>query len=186
MGASQSLTCTHGCTHDAPICTHGAHRINSFVLRNEKYTGDCLFQKTYSDFRFQRHKNRGNCDQFFMADHHEAIISHEVFETAAQIIQQRAMEKNIHKGETKYQNRYPFTQKIVCGECSAGFKRKVCYAGKLKYAVWACKGHLKDVKGCPVKAIREDQLQSTFTTMLNKLIFARVEILAALLDAVRN
>ena len=156
------------------------------ILENEKYTGDCLFQKTFTDFRFQRHKNRNDRDQFFLADHHEAIISHEDFEAAAKLIGQRAMEKNIKKGDARYQNRYPFTQKIFCGECASGFKRKVCYTGKLKYAVWACKGHLHDVKSCSVKAVREDQLQNAFTTMLNKLIFARVEILAALLDAVQG
>ena len=37
-----------------------------------------------------------------------------------------------------------------------------------------------------MKAVREDGLQSAFTTMLNKLIFAKVEILAALLDDVRG
>ena len=45
------------------------------MLTNEKYIGDCLFQKTYSDFRFRRHYNHGERDQFYMEDHHEAIIS---------------------------------------------------------------------------------------------------------------
>ena len=33
MGASQNLICTHGCTHDAPICTH----FRSWVHKLEKW-----------------------------------------------------------------------------------------------------------------------------------------------------
>lgn len=29
------------------------------IIRNEKYTGDTLFQKTYTDDNFNRHKNIG-------------------------------------------------------------------------------------------------------------------------------
>ena len=64
------------------------------ILTNEKYTGDCLFQKTYSDFRFKRHVNRGERDQFYMEDHHEALVSREEFEAAGALLQQRAQEKN--------------------------------------------------------------------------------------------
>ena len=57
------------------------------MLTNEKYIGDCLFQKTYSDFRFKRHTNNGERDQFYMEDHHEAIISREDFEAVGALIQ---------------------------------------------------------------------------------------------------
>lgn len=45
------------------------------IIRNEKYTGDCIFQKTYTDSDFNRHKNDGHLDQYYVPDHHEAIIS---------------------------------------------------------------------------------------------------------------
>ena len=34
------------------------------MLSNEKYVGDCLFQKTYSDSRFVRHNNHGEQTQY--------------------------------------------------------------------------------------------------------------------------
>lgn len=67
------------------------------IIRNEKYTGDCIFQKTYTDSNFNRHKNDGHLDQYYVPDHHEAIISHEDFEAAAALIEQRASEKGIKK-----------------------------------------------------------------------------------------
>ena len=47
------------------------------IIGNEKYTGDVLFQKTYTDSSFNRHQNRGELDQYLMQDHHEAIIHEE-------------------------------------------------------------------------------------------------------------
>lgn len=63
------------------------------ILTNEKYTGDVLFQKTFTDGSFNRHINHGEKNQFYARDHHEAIISREYFEQAAALLQQRAKEK---------------------------------------------------------------------------------------------
>jgi site-specific DNA recombinase len=43
------------------------------ILSNEKYTGDVLLQKTYTDENFKRHYNRGEKDQYMIKDHHEAL-----------------------------------------------------------------------------------------------------------------
>jgi hypothetical protein len=156
------------------------------MLTNEKYIGDCLFQKTYSDFRFKRHTNNGERDQFYMEDHHEAIISREDFEAANQMLLQHAKEKNVVKGDAKYQNRYPFTQKIVCGECGSPFKRRINSAGALKYPAWVCREHVDHKENCSMKFVRESVLEDAFATMMNKLIFGRKEILQDLLDAIRG
>ncbi|MDW0118580.1 recombinase family protein [Sporosarcina thermotolerans] len=53
------------------------------ILGNEKYIGDVLLQKTYTDGNFTRRTNKGEKDQFFIENHHEAIISHENFEVVS-------------------------------------------------------------------------------------------------------
>ena len=40
------------------------------ILNNEKYTGDVIFQKTYSDSSFNRHINYGERDRFLCENHH--------------------------------------------------------------------------------------------------------------------
>ncbi len=82
------------------------------ILKNERYTGNALFQKTYTDDQFRRHANHGECGQYFAAGCHQAIISQEIFDTAAKIIQQRADEKNITGGDKKYQKRYAFQERF--------------------------------------------------------------------------
>lgn len=156
------------------------------ILKNEKYVGDCLFQKTYSDFRFKKKVNHGERDQFYMEDHHEPIVSREDFEAANQMLLQHAKEKNVAKGDAKYQNRYPFTQKIVCGECGSPFKRRINSTGTIKYPAWVCREHVDHKENCSMKFVRESVLEDAFATMMNKLIFGRKEILQDLLDAIRS
>ena len=50
---------------------------------------------------------------------------HEDFEAAAALIEQRASEKGIKKGNAKYQQRYAFSSKIICGECGNTFRRRI-------------------------------------------------------------
>ena len=156
------------------------------ILRNEKYVGDCMFQKTYSDFRFKRHTNRGERDQFYMEDHHEPIVSREDFEAADQMLRQHAKEKNVTKGDGKYSSRYPFTGKIVCGECGAPFKRRINSTGTIKYPAWVCREHIEHKENCSMKYVRETTIENAFTTMLNKLTFGREEILQGLFEAIRS
>ena len=67
------------------------------ILANEKYTGDVIFQKAYTDETFNRHTNYGEVDQYMAPDHHEAIISHSDFDAANALVNQRTAEKGIDK-----------------------------------------------------------------------------------------
>lgn len=50
------------------------------ILCNEKYYGAAAFQKTYTDENFHRKRNYGEVDSFFDPEHHEPIISKDVFD----------------------------------------------------------------------------------------------------------
>lgn len=152
------------------------------MIRNEKYTGDCIFQKSYSDERFTRHRNNGERDQYYVADHHEAIISHEDFDAANAILDRNGAEKGIYTDSRKYQNRYCFSGKIICGNCGAVWKRRKISG----YFGYACTTHLADKDTCGMKSIREDSVMAAFTTMMNKLIYARGKVLLPYSDSLRN
>lgn len=124
------------------------------MIRNEKYTGDVIFQKSYSDERFTRHRNNGERDQYFVADHHEAIISHEDYDAANAILDRNGAEKGVHADSRKYQNRYCFSGRIICGNCGAVWKcRKIS-----GYFCYACTTHPADKDACGMKSIREDSV----------------------------
>lgn len=156
------------------------------MISNEKYTGDVIFQKTYTDSQFNRHVNYGQKDQYAMSDHHEAIISREVFEATNALIAQRGREKGIIKGSEKYQSRYCFSGKIVCGECGDTFKRRIHSTTTHKYAAWCCNTHIEDKSRCSMKYIRDDVVKAAFVTMINKLIFAHSMILKPYVETLQN
>lgn len=148
------------------------------LIANEKYVGDALFQKTYTDSSFTRHRNHGVCNQYLITEHHEPIVSHEVFDRANEIIKLRRKGKCDTK---KYQNRYGFSGKIICGECGSVFKRRIHYTVSDSYTAWCCKKHLQNITACSMKYVADDSLKSAFLIMINKLIFARKYVLTPLL-----
>lgn len=155
------------------------------IVSNEKYTGDAIFQKTYTDDCFNRHNNNGEEEQYLVKNHHEPIISHKDFEAAQDIIEQRGKEKGLEKQNKKYQNRYPFSGKIICGNCGGKFKRRIHSTGRHKIA-WCCSTHISDIKECSMKYIPESDFEFAFVTMMNKLIFAHPTVLRPLLISLRG
>lgn len=156
------------------------------ILANEKYTGDCIFQKTYTDSNFNRHRNDGQLDQYYVADHHEAIISHEDFDAAAALIEQRANEKGIKRGSNKYQQRYAFSGKIICNECGDTFRRRIHTSTYVKYPAWVCNTHLTDTSKCSMLYLRDDDIKLAFATMINKLIYCHKLVLKPYLESLQE
>lgn len=155
------------------------------ILTNEKYTGDVLLQKTYTDSHFNRHTNYGEKNMYLVENHHEAIISHEDFEAVDVVLNQRAKEKGIEKRNSKYQNRYSFSGKIICSECGSTFKRRIHSSGR-KYVAWCCSKHIGNITECSMQFIRDEDIKTAFVTMMNKLIYGQKFILRPLLNGLRN
>lgn len=143
------------------------------ILKNEKYTGDCLFQKYYNDSSYRKRKNTGDRDSYLVENHHEAIISREDFKRAAEITE---MTRRIHGGRDDqdcYRASYPFSGKIVCGECGSQYKRTLYnYNMRNPYVAWVCPRHARNSGACSATAIRNDAVEAAFCTMVNKLIWS--------------
>lgn len=156
------------------------------IIRNEKFTGDVIFQKTYTDSRFTRHTNYGECDRYLCEGHHEAIVSREIFEKANEVLNQRGKEKGNGENTQRYQNRYGFSGRIKCGECGSVFKRRIHYKPSGNYIAWCCTHHIEDKTACSMKYITDDGIKAAFLTMMNKLIFAHQIVLKPLLHSLQG
>ena len=144
------------------------------MLSNEKYVGDCLFQKTYSDSRFVRHNNHGEQTQYMVKDHHEAIISREDFEAAHAFIHQRATEKGVVKGSDKYQNRYTFSGKIICADCGDIFGAKTWHStDRYRRVIWQCNGKFKGERKCETPHLTEERLKELYLAALGEYLSDR-------------
>ena len=108
------------------------------IIRNEKYCGDLVQKKTYTpDFlSHQKKYNQGQEEFVIIKNHHEPIISRELFEKANYILDEKSLSK---KGRAKYSSRYPFSGKIKCGRCGASYvaRYKTRKDGS-RYRTWRC------------------------------------------------
>lgn len=157
------------------------HVING-MIKNEKYTGDVILQKTFTDDSFTRHVNRGEKNQYLVTDHHEAIVTHEVFDAANAIIEANGREKGIQKGEPKYLNRYAFSGKVICSECGGKFKR----VKLARYFGYSCNTHVKNKNACSMRTVPEEPIKGAFVTMMNKLTFGRNKVLVPLSEMLKT
>jgi|LSQX01.2.fsa_nt_gb site-specific DNA recombinase len=128
------------------------------ILRNEKLVGDLLLQKTWvtDHLTKRKRKNHGELPQYYVAGHHEAIISRATFEAVQDEIARRAaLAAGGKKPETS-----AFTGMILCSRCGANFRRKINAAGtKYARATWACATYTNRGKAfCPAKRVPEDIL----------------------------
>ena len=142
------------------------------ILINEKYVGDMIMQKTYTTdtIPFMRKKNNGQKQQYFIQDNHEPIITREQAERVKEIIHRRKREKKMLCDTQKYNNRYPFSSKIICGECGTIFKRQTIFKGKpYQTDQWCCQKHIRNKAECSMTAIKETYIKKAFIKMYNKL-----------------
>lgn len=107
------------------------------ILKNEKYCGDLKQKKTITPdyLTHQKKYNRGEEEFIFLRNHHEPIVSRELWEKAQEEMARRNNGRN-HSGPGC---RFPLSGKIKCGECGQSF---VSRSRKRKngtiYKVWRC------------------------------------------------
>jgi len=147
----------------------------SKLLRNEKYQGDMVLQKTFTLDHLSKKKifNKGQMPQFFVQDSHEPIVSREAFDKVQAEIKRRAEHFNAKPEPPKT---YPFTGMIRCGICGANYRRKITAAGsKYEKPVWICGTFNTYGKAeCNSQQIPEAILEAKVAEMLGRDAFDEV------------
>lgn len=143
----------------------------SYMLSNERYAGDCKYQKTYRDavVPFKQSKNRGQEDVFYASDTHTPIIDRKSFDAVQALLRDRKERFS----RTEQQNIYPLTSRIRCSECGSFYRRKV-RNGAIK---WVCAKHNADTHFCPSGYYSEERIYDGLIAMMNKLRFGEEHIL---------
>ena len=131
-----------------------------YILTNEKYIGDSLWQKNYNtSMPYRKVRNKGALEKYYINNTHEAIITKEEFEKVQERIEQRK-----HPNMNLINN-YPLSKKIYCGKCGSLFKRRF----KNEKSYWICREHYYNAENCQIKQIPEQVFYTAFTAMYNKL-----------------
>ena len=138
------------------------------MLRNEKYAGILLLQKTFSENHLSKKKciNQGELPMYHIKNGHEAIIDKERFACVQAEILRRAMSQ---RPPRKTAETYPFTGKVVCLQCGKKYRRKVVHSGApYEKPVWICSTFNKKGKtACNSQQIPEDILTTETLKVLD-------------------
>jgi DNA invertase Pin-like site-specific DNA recombinase len=161
------------------------------ILTNEKYCGDLVQQKTFTEnhLTHRKKKNKGELPMYRVQNNHEAIISREDFELVQRLMAERAAKYgNLPGDRDKYLNRYAFSGKLVCDHCGANFIRRTWNSkGQSKQIVWQCGTYIKEGKSaCSMKAVDDITLKAVFVRAFNKLYKNKDTVLKRFLDNVEK
>lgn len=146
------------------------------ILRNEKYVGDALLQKTYTVdcITHKKAKNNGERAKYLVTDAHEAIIDRDTYNLVQQELAKRSSKrKKSDKAITeqgKYSSKYALTEIMICAECGAAYRRQVWNIHGRKCPVWRCISRIDNGKRYCKKSpsIHEDKLHKAILTAINE------------------
>lgn len=143
------------------------------ILKNEKYKGDALLQKSFTkDFlTHKRVDNKGEVPQYYVEGHHEGIVTADQFEQVqAELYRRQNMDR--------YSGVGCFSSIIKCGECGSWYGAKVWHSNdKYRRVIYRC--NKKYGKGCKCKTphITEDEIKEMFIKAANELFSEKAEII---------
>ena len=142
------------------------------ILRNEKYIGDALLQKTYTtDFLSKtRVKNNGIVPQYYIEGDHEPIIPKELFLMVQEEIARRATLQDWFGRKTGFSANHAFSQIVFCANCGEQFRRIHWNNRGKKSIVWRCITRLKEKDKCRARTVNEETLKAAFLNALNEMI----------------
>ncbi len=140
------------------------------ILRCEKYIGDLLLGKFYSTDPVTKkaRKNRGERDQYYIHDHHPAIIDKETWNKVGDEMNRRLL-PHLKNDITEYQKKYAFSSKFVCGYCGKTMKR--FFQDTCRNAKYYCSTSLDGYASlCPNSKMMDEEItKKAFMQMAIKL-----------------
>lgn len=144
------------------------------ILTNEKYKGDALLQKEFTDdfISKKRRKNNGEIPQYYVEGHHDAIISPELFE----LVQAEMYKRKEMSG--RYSGVGIFASKIKCGQCGSWYGSKVWHSNdKYRKVIYRCNYKFDKNKKCSTPHFTEEAIKDMFIKVVNEAISEREELI---------
>ena len=148
------------------------------MLRNEKYMGDALLQKTYTvDFMTKKKViNKGIVPQYYVEDDHEPIIPKELFyRVQEELARHASMNKSAvtrkKNQKSKFSSEYALTGLLLCGDCGQEYRRVTWSRNGKKKIVWRCSNRLTNgTKNCKKsESLEEGALNRAVMEAINRI-----------------
>lgn len=161
------------------------------ILKNEKYIGDALLQKTITiDFINRvRIKNDGTEPQYYVKDDHAPIIPRDIFVNVQEEMIRRANLVSGENGKKKrvYSGKYALSGLCICSKCK-DFYRRITWTNRgVHSVVWRCCTRLDHgPKACDASTVRETELQDVAVKAINMILKTPDDILDKLMKNIKH
>ncbi len=138
------------------------------ILKNEKYAGDVLLQKTVTiDYLTHKSvKNNGHAPMYYIKNNHPPIIKRELFENVQHMIKTRHKDNT----NTRYSRKYPLSGIVHCASCMRVLNRNhYRLSGNNKKIVLTCKNNYTNKKYCNMQPVDNEALEILCNQVLRDL-----------------
>lgn len=160
------------------------------ILRNEKYIGDALLQKTYTVdvLTKKRVKNNGIVPQYYVSNCHEPIIPRELY---MQVQEEMVRRANLHSGAKRkkrvYSSKYALSSIVYCSKCGDIYRR-IAWNNRGKHStVWRCCTRVEHgPEKCGAPTIQESELHSVVIKAINLALGNRDSTIAILQENIEE
>lgn len=159
------------------------------ILRNEKYIGDALLQKTYTvDFLTKKRVvNNGIVPQYYIENNHEAIIPREIYMQVQEELARRSTGHVSKNGKRRnFSSNHAFSQIVFCGECGEIFRRVHWNNHGKKSIVWRCVSRLENTGlACKARTVPEELLGQVAVKAINELLGNKDDFMLMLMKNIK-
>jgi site-specific DNA recombinase len=135
------------------------------ILTNEKYKGDALLQKTFTENYLDQTivKNTGQVPQYYVENSHPAIIERDIWELV-----QVEMDRRDRLG-AKYSAADIFSSKLVCSDCGGFYGKKKWHSNTVyERFVYQCNSKFQKGKcRCQTPHLTEAEIKEKFIEAYN-------------------
>ena len=159
------------------------------ILSNEKYAGDVIINKTYTEDCLSKkiRVNNGERQKFYIENNHPAIIDKTTFARVQEELAKRLGKAKVKQVGTKteigkYSSKYALTDLLICGECNTPYRRCTWTSHGRKKIVWRCINRLDfGKKYChDSPSVEESAIQSAIMSAISKVANETVDVLKTL------
>lgn len=145
------------------------------ILRNEKYIGDALLQKTITtDFIEKvRIKNDGTVPQYYVKGSQEPIIKKDIYTAVQEEMLRRANLTSGIEGKKKrvYSSKYALSSICTCTKCGDIYRRIAWNNRGKKSTVWRCCTRVENgPTACDASTVTEEELQQATIKAINQIV----------------
>lgn len=157
------------------------------ILRNEKYAGDALLQKTYTidPISGTRKKNEGELAQYLVKNCHPAIIPRETFVLVQDEMTRRTTARTPEKlpeppqEKVIYSSKYTLSEVLICGACNSPYRRCTWKRNGKTRIVWRCQNRLSNGRKYCTNSptIQESELHQALVAAINRMLHQKEYLL---------